>query len=76
LHSSGAYLGHHLGAAAGQRAALGLTYRQLEQQAMLLSFIDVFRWTALVAFTCAIVGWLFHKVTHRVDGSVKVHSGH
>ena len=76
LHSSGAYLGHHLGTAAGQRAALGLTYRQLEQQAMLLSFIDVFRWTALVAFTCAIVGWLFHKVTHHVDGSVKVHSGH
>ncbi|MGA1981748.1 MAG: DHA2 family efflux MFS transporter permease subunit [Acidobacteriaceae bacterium] len=76
LHASGAYLGNHLGAAAGQHAALGLTYRQLEQQAMLLSFIDVFRWTALVAFTCAIVGWLFHKVTHRGDGSVKVHSGH
>jgi Holliday junction resolvase len=54
---------------------MGLVYRQLEQQAMLLSFIDVFRWTALVAFTCAIVGWLFHKVTHREDGSVKVHRG-
>jgi len=76
LHSSGAYLGHHLGAAAGQRAALGLTYRQLEQQAMLLSFIDVFRWTALVAFASAAVVWLFRKVTHNRDGSVKVHSGH
>jgi DHA2 family multidrug resistance protein len=76
LHASGAYVGHHLGAAAGQPGALGLMYRQLEQQAMLLSFIDVFRWTALVAFTCAILGWLFHKVTHRDDGSVKVHSGH
>ena len=76
LQASGAYLGHHLGAATGPRAAMGLVYRQLEQQAMLLSFIDVFRWTALVAFACAIVGWLFHKVTHREDGSVKVHSGH
>ena len=76
LHASGAYLGHHLGAATGPRVAMGLVYRQLEQQAMLLSFIDVFRWTALVAFACAIVGWLFHKVTHREDGSVKVHSGH
>ena len=76
LHASGAYLGHHLGTAAGQRAALGLTYRQLEQQAMLLSFIDVFRWTALVAFASAAVVWLFRKVTHNRDGSVKVHSGH
>jgi DHA2 family multidrug resistance protein len=76
LHTSGAYLGHHLGAATGPRAAMGLVYRQLEQQAMLLSFIDAFRWTALVAFFCAIVGWLFHKVTHREDGSIKVHSGH
>jgi DHA2 family multidrug resistance protein len=75
LQASGAYLGHHLGAASGPRAAMGLVYRQLEQQAMLLSFIDVFRWTALVAFLCAIVGWLFHKVTHREDGSVKVHRG-
>jgi DHA2 family multidrug resistance protein len=76
LHASGAYVGHHLGAAAGPPGALGLMYRQLEQQATLLSFIDVFRWTALVAFTCAIIGWFFHKVTHRDDGSVKVHSGH
>jgi DHA2 family multidrug resistance protein len=76
LHASGAYLGSHLGAAAGQPAALGLTYRQLEQQAMLLSFIDVFRWTALVAFASAAVVWLFHKVTHHEDGSVKVHAGH
>jgi DHA2 family multidrug resistance protein len=76
LHASGAYLGHHLGAAAGPRAALGLTYRQLEQQAMLLSFIDIFRWTALVAFASAAVVWLFHRVSHNEDGSVNVHSGH
>jgi DHA2 family multidrug resistance protein len=72
VHVAGAYLGRHFGAAAGQRAALGLTYRQLEQQAMLLSFVDIFRWTALVAFASAIVVWLFHKVSHRADGSVQI----
>jgi DHA2 family multidrug resistance protein len=72
LHVAGAYLGRHFGAAAGQRAALGLTYRQLEQQAMLLSFVDIFRWTAVVAFASAIVVWLFHKVSHGADGSVQV----
>ena len=43
---------------------------------MLLSFVDVFRWTALVAFAAAIVVWLFHKMTHHDDGSVEVHAGH
>jgi DHA2 family multidrug resistance protein len=76
LRGSGAYLGQHLGPAAGQRAALGLTYRELECQAMLLSFGDVFRWTALVVFASGLMVWLFHKVTHHEDGSVQVHSGH
>jgi MFS transporter, DHA2 family, multidrug resistance protein len=76
LSASGAYLGQHLGAAAGPRAALGLTYRQLEQQAMLLSFVDVFRWTAVVVFASGLLVWLFHKVTHHENGSVQVqHSG-
>jgi DHA2 family multidrug resistance protein len=74
LQGLGGYLGRHLGAAAGQRAALGLTYRQLEQQALLLSFVDVFRWTAVVVFASGLMVWLFHKVTHRADGSV--HVGH
>jgi DHA2 family multidrug resistance protein len=73
---AGAYLGRQLGPAAGQRAALGMTYRQLEQQAMLLSFVDVFRWTALVAFLAAVAVWLFRKVTHHADGSVQVGVGH
>ena len=74
MHAAGSYLGRHFGAAAGQHAALGMTYRQLEQQALLLSFVDVFRYTALVAFASAIVVWLFHKVSHRADGSVQ--TGH
>jgi DHA2 family multidrug resistance protein len=76
MRGASVYFGRHLGAAAGQRAALGMTYRELERQAMLLSFIDVFRWTAIVVFASALVVWLFHKVTHHEDGSVRVHSGH
>jgi DHA2 family multidrug resistance protein len=76
LQAGAAHLGQHFGPAAGQRAALVMTYRQLEQQAMLLSFVDVFRWTAVVAFVSAAVVWLFRKVTHHKDGSVQVHTGH
>ena len=48
----------------------------MEQQALLLSFIDVLRWTAWMIFASAAAAWLFHKVTHHEDGSVKIHSGH
>jgi hypothetical protein len=43
---------------------------------MLLSFVDVFRWTALVAFASGALVWLFHRVSHRDDGSVHVHAVH
>ena len=43
---------------------------------MLLSFIDVLRWTALVAFASARAVWLFLRISHRLDGSIKVHAGH
>ena len=72
MHATGGYLGRQLGAAAGQRAAMGLAYRQLEQQALLLSFVDVFRWTAVVVFASGLVVWLFRRVTHHKDGSVQV----
>ncbi len=76
LGAAGGYLGRQLGAQAGRPAALGLFYRNLERQALLLSFVDIFRWTALVAFASAAVVWLFHRVSHGEDGTVKVHSGH
>ena len=76
LQAAGAYLGQHFGAAAGQPAALGLTYRELEQQAMLLSFIDVFRWTAVSIFSAAAMVWLFHKVKPHAEGPAKANLGH
>jgi DHA2 family multidrug resistance protein len=76
MSAASGYLGQHLGKAAGRRGAMALIYRNLERQALLLSFMDVFRWTALVAFASAVMVWLFHKVTHHDDGSVQVHSAH
>src|ERR1700691_2431918 len=41
--------------------ALGMLYGLMEQQSALIAYVDVFRWTALLAFFCAIASWLFKK---------------
>jgi DHA2 family multidrug resistance protein len=33
----------------------------MEQQSALMAYVDVFRWTALLAFFCAAAAWLFKK---------------
>jgi DHA2 family multidrug resistance protein len=55
------YMGHRFGPAQGHHDALGLMYGMLEQQAALKAYVDVFRWTALLAFFCAGAAWLFKK---------------
>jgi DHA2 family multidrug resistance protein len=55
------YLGHHLGPAQGRPGAMGLIYSMMEQQAALMSYVDVFRWTAVLAFLCAAATWMFKK---------------
>jgi DHA2 family multidrug resistance protein len=57
----GAYLGHQLGPASARPGAFGLLYGRLLQQSALLAYVDVFRWTALLAFFCAAAVWLFGK---------------
>ena len=57
------YLGHQMGPANGRGGAMGLMYGMLQQQAALRSYVDVFRWTALLAFFCAGAVWLFKKPT-------------
>ena len=56
-----AYLSHYLGRAQARPGSLGLVYRLMGQQAALLAYVDVFRWTALLAFFCAGAVWLFRK---------------
>jgi MFS transporter, DHA2 family, multidrug resistance protein len=55
------YLGVQLGHPQGRPGALGAIYGMLEQQAVLLAYIDIFRWTALLSFFCAGAVWLFDK---------------
>jgi DHA2 family multidrug resistance protein len=56
-----AYLAHRLGPAAARPGSMGLLYGLMEQQAALKAYVDVFRWTALLAFFCAAAAWLFKK---------------
>jgi MFS transporter, DHA2 family, multidrug resistance protein len=67
------YFSRQLGHAAGEPAALAAMYEQLQRQAALWAFVDVFRWTALVAFAAAGLVWLFRRISTRADGSVKMH---
>jgi DHA2 family multidrug resistance protein len=55
------YLGHQLGSAQARPGSLGLVYGLMEQQSALMAYVDVFRWTALLAFFCAAAAWLFKK---------------
>ena len=63
------YFAGHVGPAAAQHAAFGTLYGRLIQQAMLLSFVDVFRWSALVTVACAALAWLYRRITHHDHGT-------
>jgi DHA2 family multidrug resistance protein len=56
-----AYLSHHLGRAQARPGSMGLVYGLMQQQSALMAYVDVFRWTALLAFFCALAVWLFKK---------------
>ena len=55
------YLMHHLEPAGARSGSLALVYELMQQQSELLAYVDIFRWTALLAFFCAIAVWLFRK---------------
>ncbi len=55
------YLTQHTAAPNAQHAAAGTLYQQLGQQALLWSFVDVFRWMSLICFVCVILVWFFKK---------------
>jgi hypothetical protein len=56
-----AYLGHRLGPAQARPGSMGLLYGLMEQQSALMAYVDVFRWTAVLALICAAAAWLFKK---------------
>ena len=53
----------HFGPANILAPAQGLLNQQLDRQAALWAFVDVFRWLCLLSFVCLAVVWLFKKVT-------------
>ncbi len=67
------YLGHQVGPAAARPGSFGLIYGQLVQQASLLAYVDVFRWTAVLALFCAAATWLFKKPPKHVHAPPGAH---
>jgi DHA2 family multidrug resistance protein len=55
------YLGHQIGPANARPGSMGLIYRMMMQQSALMAYVDVFRWTALLAFFCAGAAWMFKR---------------
>jgi DHA2 family multidrug resistance protein len=55
-------LGRDFNPANSMYSSLARLYHELGQQALLWSFVDVFRWTALLCFGCVPLVWLFRKV--------------
>jgi DHA2 family multidrug resistance protein len=55
------YLGHRIGPANARPGSFGLIYGLMQQQAAMLAYVDVFRWTAILALICAAATWLFRK---------------
>jgi hypothetical protein len=44
---------------------MGLLYGELMRQSALMAYVDVFRWTALLAILCAALAWMFKKPTKQ-----------
>jgi DHA2 family multidrug resistance protein len=55
------YLSHQIGAAGARPGSFGLLYGLMQQQAAMLAYVDVFRWTAILALVCAACTWMFRK---------------
>jgi DHA2 family multidrug resistance protein len=55
------YLSHRMGPAGARPGSYGLVYGLMQQQSALLAYVDIFRWTAVLAFFCAGAVWLFKK---------------
>jgi len=67
------YVGHQLGPASARPGSMGLIYRLMEQQSALMAYVDVFRWTALLAFVCAALAWMFRKPAKQVGPPQGMH---
>ncbi|HEY1804133.1 MAG TPA: DHA2 family efflux MFS transporter permease subunit [Terracidiphilus sp.] len=67
------YLGHRIGPGVARPGSFGLIYGMMEQQAAQLAYIDVFRWTAILALICAACAWLFKKPAPHTEAPPGAH---
>jgi DHA2 family multidrug resistance protein len=63
----------HGGRAGAMRDAMGLLYRELRQQAMLMAYIDDFRLLGFVSLACMPFLLFFQKGERRQQGKMEVH---
>jgi DHA2 family multidrug resistance protein len=52
---------HGMAPQSAQGMAMGVVYSQLLRQAVLLSYMDAFRWLAMIAVCCAPLAWILKK---------------
>ena len=52
---------------------MGLLYGLMEQQSVLMAYVDIFRWTAVLALICVAAAWLFKKPTKHIAPPPGVH---
>lgn len=71
--SIAAYLSHQLGTASARPGSMGLVYNLMLRQSALMSYIDVFRWTAVLAFFCAGVVWFFKRPPKHAEAPPGAH---
>jgi len=69
----GMYIAHQIGPASARPGSMGLVYRLMQQQSALMAYVDVFRWTALLAFVCAAMAWMFKKPAKQVGPPQGMH---
>jgi DHA2 family multidrug resistance protein len=67
------YLGRHIGPRAATPGSYGFIYGLMQQQAAQLAYIDVFRWTAVLALICAACTWLFGKPPRHAKAPEGMH---
>jgi MFS transporter, DHA2 family, multidrug resistance protein len=67
------YLVHRMGPGAARPGSFGLLYGMMQQQSALKAYVDIFRWTALLAFFCAAAVWLFKKPVKHTAPPPGVH---
>jgi DHA2 family multidrug resistance protein len=67
------YLGRHIGPPGARPGSFGLIYGLMQQQAAMLAYVDVFRWTAVLAVICACAAWLFQKPTQHIKPPQGMH---